>query len=76
VLVTVTDSVSGAVICDATVTIASGTGAQHFTACPYAGGQGPDPFSVTVEKAGYTHSTLAVLPTLRPMKTSVRSKPR
>jgi hypothetical protein len=66
VAVTVTDAVSRAEICDAVVTIASSAENRRFTSCPYAGGSGPSPFSVTVEKAGYETATIeniAVPPT-------------
>ena len=56
--VAVTDAVSRAEICDAVVTIASSAGQQRFASCPYSGGSGPSPFSVSVEKAGYVTATV------------------
>lgn len=56
--VTVTDAASKAEICDADVMITSRDGTQHLTDCPYAGGFGAQPFTVTVEKAGYTTVTI------------------
>lgn len=58
VLVTVTDAATRAEICDADVMITSSDGTQHLSKCPYAGGFGPQPFTVTVEKAGYTTVTI------------------
>lgn len=58
VIVTVTDAANGAQICDALVTIKSSESSQRFASCPYSGGIGPAPYTVTVEKAGYATSTV------------------
>ena len=57
-MVTVTDAANGAQICDALVTIKSSDSSQSFSSCPYSGGTGPAPYSVTVEKAGYASATV------------------
>lgn len=66
VLVSVTDAATGSEICDAAVTITSSAGSQRFTACPYAGGIGPNPFTVTVEKGGYVTATIDGVTVERP----------
>jgi hypothetical protein len=66
VLVSVTDATTKDELCDATVTIASSAGSQRLSTCPYAGGIGPAPFRVTVEKAGYTSVTIDGVTVERP----------
>jgi hypothetical protein len=65
-MVTVTDAANGAPICDAFVTIKSSESSQSFSGCPYSGGTGQAPYSVTVEKAGYASATVNDIQLQRP----------